>query len=102
MLVVASKMTWVTIPLWIANQYKETIVLVRFKIHMLRSIILLCIFSLLMAGAWVYLNPEHLKDPVQYLTTQGIRNWLNNLGSNMILCYWISIVRGLDCSKGGE
>lgn len=76
--------------------------LVRFKIHMLRSIILLCIFSLLMAGAWVWINPNHLQDPVQYMINQGMMNWLSNVGNNLMYCYWASVVAGLDCSKGSH
>lgn len=39
----------------------------RIKFHLLRSIMLLCAITFLMCIAWVWINPNHLQDPVQYM-----------------------------------
>lgn len=72
----------------------------RIKFHLLRSIMLLCAITFLMCIAWVWINPNHLRDPVQYMINQGMMNWLGNVGNNLMYCYWASILMGLDCSKG--
>ena len=63
-----------------------------FRFHIGRAGAILLAVSALMAMAWVLLNPLDVKEPFTYLYQQGMYHWVRHLGSNFMLCYFVSVL----------